>query len=282
MKKLLLFLLFPLSLSFAQSYTYKPLLSTTDWRVCVADLGGDDTFWYHQAFKIKDNNIEYTAITDCDGLDPIFYIREDISSRKVFFMRADDMQEHLLFNFNLKVGETMFIPLGLYEPNSIEFKVHSIDTITLSDGKHKRFFYRENTIDERMRFTLIEGVGCTDEPFKVFYRTADPVFYLLNTYKAQSCQYVLNEPCPPNPCTSASNISNTESKKLVSFPNPCTNSLQIKLETAGNYCILNHMGQVVLEGICINEIDVSTLSPGMYTLHVTINNGLKSSLFIKE
>lgn len=282
MKKLILLILFPLTLCKAQSYSYKPLLSTTDWRVCVADLGGEDTFWYHQAFKIKDNLKEYVAITDCDGLDPMFYIREDVASRKVFFMRADEMKEYLLFNFNLKVGETMYIPLGLYEPNSIEFKVFSIDTIDLPDGKHKRFFYRENTVDQRMRFTLIEGIGCTDEPFKVFYRTADPVFYLLNTYKAQSCQYVLNEPCPPNPCTSANNINNAETKEKLAFPNPCSNKLQINMDAPCQFNITNHLGQIILEGICDAEIDVAGLATGIYSLNIFKENRILTTLFVKE
>lgn len=276
MKRALLLFLLPLAQLTAQTYTYKPMLSTTDWRVLTADLGGADTFWYHKGFTITENLKEYTAITGCDGLDPLFYIREDVASRKVFYKRTNEMQEHLLYNFNLKVGDLINVPIGMYEPNSTEYQVTKIDTITLPDGKHKRFFYKETEHLQRRTFTLIEGVGCTEDPFKIYYPTADPVFYLLNSYKGRNCQYVYGDSCPPNPCTFVSKIEQPEKTELKVYPNPCGDILQINSNETFQYQLVNSIGQTIQTGSCQSTFDMGELQKGLYIL-VLKNNGMLSS-----
>lgn len=277
MKKLLLLFFLPFANLSAQTYTYKPMLSTTDWRVETADLGGSAIYWYHQAFKITDNLKEYTAISDCEGLDPEFYIREDIASRKVFYMRANEMQEHLLFNFNLKVNDVIDVPLGLFEKNSTEFRVTSIDTINLPDGKHKRFKYRETGGLQHLTFTLIEGIGCTEEPFKVYYLTADPEFYLLNSYKGKQCLYNFKDTCPPNPCTTGTGIHAPITKTLKAWPNPCNDVLQIDSDISFRYSLFNAMGQMIQTGTCQRELDMSEMESGLYEL-VLEQNGEREVL----
>lgn len=266
MRQLILLLLMPLVQLNAQTYTYKPLLSTSDWRVQIAGQGGYTIYWYHQAFKITENNKDYTAITDCDGLHPIVYIREDVASRKVYYMNPSDMQEYLLFNFNLRLNDKVMVPLGLTQNNSSEYKVIGIDTISLPDGKHKRFTYRETGGLQQRSFVLIEGIGCTDEPFKVYYRTADPVFYLLNSYQGRQCQYKFQDTCPPNPCTTVTGIDEPKTTSLKAWPNPCSEELQIDSETIYSYIIYNTMGQVIQAGECLRTIDMSELESGLYEL----------------
>lgn len=266
MKISLLFLLFPFVYLSAQTYTYKPLLSTSDWRVQIAGQGGYSIYWYHQAFKITENAKEYTAITDCDGLDPILYIREDVASRKVYYMHPSDMQEHLLFNFNLKLNDKVMVALGLTQNNLSEYRVTGIDTISLPDGRHKRFRYLETGGLQQRSFTLIEGIGCTDEPFKVYYRTADPVFYLLNTYKGSQCQYKFQDTCPPNPCTTSTGINKSGTNTIKAWPNPCGGELQIDSELSYDFKLYNAMGQVIKAGTCQRNIDLSELAAGLYEL----------------
>lgn len=266
MKISLLFLLFPFVYLSAQTYTYKPLLSTTDWRYELAAQGGSSVYWYHQAFKITENFKEYTAITDCEGNDPIVYIREDIASRKVFYMRPDIMQEYVLFNFNLRVNDVINVPISLSETNAPQYKVIAIDTVTLPDGKHKRFQYRETGGLQWKEFTLIEGLGCTSEPFKFFYRTADPVFYLLNTYTGKTCQYNSRDTCPPNPCTTSTGINKSGTNTIKAWPNPCGGELQIDSELSYDFKLYNAMGQVIKAGTCQRNIDLSELAAGLYEL----------------
>ncbi|MFM6984048.1 MAG: T9SS type A sorting domain-containing protein [Chitinophagaceae bacterium] len=281
MKNILLILFFSIAQLSAQTYTYKPLLSTTDWRYELAAQGGSSVYWYHQAFKITENFKEYTAITDCEGNDPIVYIREDIASRKVFYMRPDNMQEYVLFNFNLRVNDVINVPISLSETNAPQYKVIAIDTVTLPDGKHKRFQYRETGGLQWKEFTLIEGIGCTAEPFKFSYRTADPVFYLLNTYKGRECQFNSRDTCPPNPCTFVSNVATAKKPEMKVYPNPCGDNIQLSSDEVFQYKILNTIGQVLQTGSCQTTINMSELPKGLYVLTLE-KEGVYSSIRISK
>ncbi len=187
-------------------------------------------------------------------------------------MNPSDMQEYILFNFNLKVNDKVLVPLGLTQNNSSEYKVVGIDTINLPDGKHKRFTYLETGGLQQKSFTLIEGIGCTDEPFKVYYRTADPVFYLLNSYTGRQCQYKFNDTCPPNPCTFVSKIESPQKPDIKIYPNPCGEQLQLNSAETFQYQLLNTLGQPIQTGTCQNQIDMSELPKGLYLL-VLENDG---------
>lgn len=282
MKRLLLLICLYGINSQAQTYKYTPFLTTTDWQVLLADLGGTDTFWYHQAFKIKENMVEYTAITDCDGLDPIVYIRENTVSRKVYYMRPDEMIEHLLFDFSVKVGDIVNVPLALLESQSMEFKVISIDTIVLPDGKHKRFVYKENQNLMRRQFTLVEGIGCLAEPFKIFYKTDDPTFYLMNTFIGLKHNYKFMDTGKVNICYTPSRIRSQKTIQIKAYPNPCNEVLNLDNTDSLNYKIYNSTGQLVAFGRCLNEIRVSDLSEGLYTLWLGDADRMNRIVFIKN
>lgn len=199
---------------------------------------------------------------DCEGLDPVLYIRKDVASRKVFYMRGDNMQEYHLFNFNLNVNDVIDVPLGMYEPSRIEYRMISIDTINLPDGKHKRFKYCKTGGMQHRTFTLIEGIGCTEEPFKVYHSTPDPVFYLLNSYKVNQCQYKFKDTCPPNPCTTLTNIAKTTTKSIKVWPNPCDDALQLDSDLSYHYAL----GQIIQTGNCQSKIDMSARAQVLYEL----------------
>lgn len=281
MKRLLLLFCLIIFKIQAQSYQYKPFLSTTDWRVLLGAQGGTDTYWYHKAFVIQENSKEYVAITDCEGLDPIVYIRENVTTRKVYYMRPDEMKEYLLFDFSLKVGDKTNAPLALSQTYYNEYQVISIDTIDLPDGKHKRFVLRETQNLKQRQFTMVEGIGCLDEPFKIYYRTADPVFYLLNSYIGKTCIYNFLDTGAVNKCYVPTGLHQSSKTNITTYPNPCHDILNITNIDSMNFKIFNTNGQLIMEGKCVNEIEIGNLSEGFYYILFWDANRRSSTNFIK-
>ncbi len=76
-------------------------------------------------------------------------------------------------------------------------------------------------------------------------------------------------------------------KPFAVFPNPAVYYLNIKMEQNGfdnsGIEIINSLGQIVLKQLFSNNIDISSLSKGLYYLKVSIPNGeIFVSKFIKE
>lgn len=71
---------------------------------------------------------------------------------------------------------------------------------------------------------------------------------------------------------------------LTLYPNPAKYSLNISLEDAigKEYAIYNVMGQVVMKGIFVQRIDVSSLQSGVYMLEVTTDTDKIIKRFVKE
>lgn len=67
------------------------------------------------------------------------------------------------------------------------------------------------------------------------------------------------------------------------YPNPAYNKLSIQSSfKVEKYCIYNLLGEKQLEGNYADEIDVSTLSSGMYVIQIKNDTGYTNHKFIKE
>ena len=56
------------------------------------------------------------------------------------------------------------------------------------------------------------------------------------------------------------------SSELSMYPNPVSIGTSLNLSRKGDYIILNNLGVTVLKVSGVNQIDISTLMPGVYTL----------------
>lgn len=79
----------------------------------------------------------------------------------------------------------------------------------------------------------------------------------------------------------------TESPKASIYPNPATSTLQIKLPHSKaiiSLKIFNNLGKQILafEGTQFSEIDISTLSHGVYYLRITTDSFIETHRFIKN
>lgn len=74
------------------------------------------------------------------------------------------------------------------------------------------------------------------------------------------------------------------SPKRYTYPNPSSTQITVKCETSDKVQIFNSMGTLVLEGVGLSQIDISSLSEGLYTIRISDLNGylVKSSSIIKS
>jgi len=67
---------------------------------------------------------------------------------------------------------------------------------------------------------------------------------------------------------------------ITVYPNPASNIININKNVDIN--VFNYIGGMVISETNINVLDVSVLSPGIYTLQITYNNKLITKKIIKK
>lgn len=155
----------------AQQYQALPLSNAVWDMVWYKDPEGwigDYPFLLHYKYRIlKDsiinnktyqvyNKTSYNTTCSFDSLvEPgVFFLRNDIDSKRVYLF--DGNEETELYNFNLNVGDTLNGIIFSHHPD-IYFTVNSIDSVIVVNTYHKRFvLYRDGYF---FRDYLIEGVG---------------------------------------------------------------------------------------------------------------------------
>jgi hypothetical protein len=179
-------------------------------------------------------------------------------------MNPNDMTEHLLYDFNLNVGDKFYVPLLMNYNSAREFQVTQIDTVIINGSKRKKFYYKSTSGSNG--FEAIEGLGCLNDPFKIISPVFDPVYYLLCAYSGKTLQYSFNQSCSISPCYNASTIKGINAEISHIYPNPCSDKLIINSPVETLYEIYDFSGQLVLEGIEKESIDASSLINGIYIL----------------
>ncbi len=94
------------------------------------------------------------------------WIREDTSAGIVFYRAPmSDTLEHILYNYNLNVGDTIKINVVNMADTFITDSVESVDSILIDGVFHKRWGMQSkyNTYQAR-GYTIVEGIGSTDNP----------------------------------------------------------------------------------------------------------------------
>lgn len=74
----------------------------------------------------------------------------------------------------------------------------------------------------------------------------------------------------------------TSKEKVMIYPNPADHSLHIESELQGfPYFIYNLSGEVVLKGVSVSEIDVSSLGKGIYFVKISGANPFTQKIIKK-
>ena len=205
-----------------------------------------------------------------NGPEYIGAIRDDTINRKVYLVPLGQVNEELIYDFNLSEGDTLYSYLNWYGPIIIEY----VDSVLVGQNYHRRFGFPYGL------GSIIEGIGSETgllEELTVFEGGSilcalfvDSALY----YPQDSC-YILTDTC----LTLNVENPNLSENFLEIFPNPAQDYFLIRTVNSINiselrYQIYNSAGTEVLSGSLFDQVavNISTLSPGIYLIRLTGNN----------
>ncbi len=204
-----------------------------------------------------------------------FLLREEVENRRVF-IRWDFVNETLLYDFGLEVGDTLFI-----DPNSGDFfeygtfhVVTSVDAVSLNNGDIRKNLNYENwqsTIEsigpnngiQHGGVDYLSGLGtilgCATENGEVLWSGAGGCSGILSTSEAEG------------------------NNSFSLFPNPATKEIWLELEDSRGtytYQVLDLAGKRWSEGQIIQakkNLDISNLPVGVYMIQLSNDQGISAS-----
>ncbi len=117
-------------------------------------ISGDTILNSEVYHKLSISFIQHSATDFCsEALGYQGAIRQDTSLKKVFYFPPTDTIEHLLYDFNMQVGDTVRGFLHSYQNDDV---VQSIDSVLVGGNYRKRW-----NINPGYHISLIDGIGST-------------------------------------------------------------------------------------------------------------------------
>ncbi len=167
---------------------YLPMESITDWYHAVGGFLGSSTYWYRDIGDTIINGLEYRTIDVYPEPDFPFnrYLREEISTKKVYTYNSFTEQENLLYDFDATIGDDINIS------NTGTYTVINIDEVESEYGNLKRW----ELDGPGPSIYVIEGIGSAD--LFLANTASDPVFGLLCAYH-ENDKIFGNDDCMPPP-----------------------------------------------------------------------------------
>lgn len=313
---LLLILFFALVISTkAQGYT--PFSDSSGfWKVDHSDCGGchipgtnclcgisnytlsGDTiigaFLYQKIYNIYQEIIQVYP----GGINtyPRYYVgalRNDTSNKKVFFIPENSINDTLLYDFNINLGDTL--PQTYLHSSSEILKVDSIDTLILNGHSYKRYHIYQSPLPWiRNGHALIEGIGSTygllEQQISLFEVDNNLICF---KYSNDSLVYDLWNVVggsPMSDCDVLTEVVNLNEEKfqLSIFPNPISESsiliIEVNESTTFEVRIYNSLGTQIKKHTNIKNvvtINKKDFKPGVYFVEVIRDNSsIKSVKFV--
>ncbi len=281
------------TITFVDTIIPKPvgfLDSTYVWTQLIGSLEGSSRthkYTFDKIPRIESGKTYYELLRadeelsqDWDGTG--MYMRYD--SNIVYV--PSSMGEEVLYNFNLKVNDTILEYL-----TDVPLIVDSIDTVVLLNGeKRKRWKLRcENFPGSEYYTEWIEGIGDTDGLFSfndgcqidgeettiLCLSRNDTLLY--DNPTLESCWYLR---------TSTTEIID---KDISIYPNPASESFTIDFRKSTSHpvqvLLLDVFGKILGNyriPYDILEISVNTLPPGIYLIHVETEEGILTRRIVVE
>lgn len=182
-------------------------------------------------------------------------LRDDSLNRKIYFIPRDSINEILLYDFGLTVGDTLpryFIDLFGLNYTTIT----SIDSMLIGPGYRKAF----HTVDN----TFIEGIGSLAGLLEVQRLDLTPNLVCFIQNSVELYQYF-----PGSSCELISNIENKNQTEFhpVIFPNPFNALCSIRIAYKSTFTLYNFLGVEVKRISCVegnNVFDREDLPSGIY------------------
>lgn len=175
--------------NYTPTKAYIPMELATDWRYRLIEFGGPVYLnWTYIKDSVIDNRTyRLIGVPNVSTESSQFWIREDKTQRIVYQWKPSTNNEVVLFDFNLKVGETFIMP-KFAEP----FTVTSIDTINSLVGPLLKWNLAK--VGRSLSFT--EMVGGNDFIFSNVLQIPDP--FIILTCVHRQCEKIYGDfSCPP-------------------------------------------------------------------------------------
>jgi len=277
MKSLLILLFLSWSV-LAQAASYKSIFGANAYEIIEYSYNGwpqIDTFWIGGDTLVHDTvckKVLYTNLKNVIGV-----MREDTVAGKVWFrsfkpalVAPGDTDEVLLYDFNLKTGDTF--DLAEYYGSTMPGD-NIVDSIYyINSKKHIRF--KGSIINKNERLEFIEGVGSNASNIYKYRGDFFYAEYLICAYRNDEQVYA-NEFYNGN-CSPALSIDIAiDTSNLILYPNPVTDMLYIDLRRSYSkvsVSLTDISGQPVLTKTfrAVSEIviDVSMVKQGLYLLNI--------------
>lgn len=234
---------------------------------------GIRTYWFDETKDTIDGiplyELIYNTSINSNPIKTQSYFKEKNGKVSKYY---DDGSEELIYNFNVKIGDTLvrFPSRPLF--NLI---VTKIDTVVFEDAKPRKRIHLLCEGENNNFYYWIEGMGgidaflysdiCTifDSPvldLRCFYENGVKVY---QDSLVQDCLI--------------SKVKDTENIELIKiYPNPASDLLHIdiKLEVDAKYTydIMDTQGRIVksgnLRGLGHSTLDINTLPKGMYFINI--------------
>ncbi len=273
-QKIFFTLIFVVIVPVAFAQTYYPLVDTNKlWSTAYETY----TPWQLKSkyFKFSEDTLinSYTykkIMMSADSLHSVWscigFIRED-STKKVFNIMPPDTTESLLYDFNVNIGDTIYL-------HEIDFIVDTVDTIFFGEKfRRKIIIYPYFDTSSFAKEEWYEGIGSLEgllESGTAWAIGSDN--FLLCFYENDILKYInpQHSDCYVN-INYMNQVENSEKKKdILLYPNPANNQLNIycNLDINDFELVIYDIYQRIIRTIPISEkhaiISLNDLNNGLY------------------
>lgn len=267
MKKIaLLFLIFVTFIANGQTSVYRPFpINNGNWIYQYYDDFGVPTSGFTQYTLNGDTTFASTTYKKI-YIYPSYVgaIRE--SSKIVYFIPDTSINEYVLYDFNLTVGDTIFSPYGGAICCNDTVTVLSVDSILVSDGYHR-------TIELSSFNTWIEGIGS----MCYLLRPADLAWLSGNDRLSCFVGDSINYPPTSTQCILSTQESIKTLNNISIYPNPSNGAFTIYCDNidVAEIQLIDLLGNLILYEKVKNQrkILIEKLDEGIYILSIKDKKG---------
>ena len=224
--------------------------------------------YYKTDGKISINDTSYTIISDNYG-NTRCYLREE--NMKVFCRFGSEIPEYILYDFDIKVGDTVSLHSCIEGLNYTGFVVQK-DSLLIGSQYHTRYFIE---CLEWQSVQFIEGVGSNvglmycDIPWVDLW--GDLYCFSLNDTIYETCGTGSES---PGNCWDYIGISEQIQKQIVVYPNPADEWIFLNVEGDLQLELTDLAGRTCRHSFS-SSMNVQDLEQGIYILRIYSTTGIR-------
>lgn len=265
----------------AQSTVYHPFpITNAHWVYQYWNDNHQPTGWYGSYDITGDtviSGINYKKISGCDAFHGKCNSGGIRDSNRVIYFRPDtSLQEFILYDFNLQVGDSIIHPFGGAVCTNDTVVVWSIDSVLCSDGYHKQFYLSSFA-------TWIEGIGSRTyllSPCDILCVSGDDALECMITDSGFSY------PSGIGSCIASVSTNLIMDNEISISPIPSSEWIEVNSTNSFSVLrIINSLGQQLYRQNSVSKkqiVNINFLSSGIYFLQFLSDSGASLKMFVKE